>query len=895
MADNSKTMTRHTILRFLADCEARGGATALANRRGVRVVRWSYARLAASSYQTARELEARGVVQGDRVIVWAENSAEWVAAFFGCLLRGAIVVPLDAASAPDFTARVESQVGAKFLFVGDVDAGDLSRRVPSLQLSNLSSTISHHPANRYDAAQIAEDDIAEIIYTSGTTAEPKGVVLTHRNLLANLAPIEREMKKYLKWERLVHPIRFLNLVPLSHVFGQFMGIFVPQLIGGEVFFQDALKPSEIIETTKRERISVIVAVPRLLDTLREKIERDYEMRGRRAEFQRALDGAKRWNTARRWWAFREVHRIFGWKFWAFVVGGATLDDETETFWRRLGYAVVQGYGMTETASLVSVNHPFKQGRGSIGEALPGQEIKLGDGGEIMVRGANVSPGYWDAGALRAANDSDGWLRTGDVAEIDAHGKLYFKGRIKDVIVTAAGLNIHPEDLEAALNHQTEVRASAVVGIEDARGGDEPVAVLVLRDAGANVEAIIRRANESLARHQQIRRWLIWNDPDLPRTPTQKIKRREVAKIVRARLIAASNGSSVAPIDEERAPHDALTDVIARICGEAASSSRLSAAMNLMTDLKLDSLGRVELLGALEDRFQIELDEATFTAATTLGDVQRIIRRSASGVADEEGAHGDDESRSTARDVETLRDDAGASVARYPYPRWARRFPATWIRLALLYSVILPFVRRLCPLRVKGRENLVRLANSPVLFVANHVTYIDHALILDALPARRARRLAIAMEGERLRDWRHAPHSASLFARLIGLAQYFIVTIFFNVFPLPRKSGFRRSFAYAGESADQGFNLLVFPEGKRTEDGRMGEFMAGTGLLVKELGVTVVPVRIEGLYELKLRSRRRARRGEVSVTFGEPAEFSDEEPLVIAKELRRRVAELGRSV
>jgi long-chain acyl-CoA synthetase len=880
MADDSKTVTRHTILSFLADSEARGGETALANRRGVRIVRWSYARLAASSYQTARELEARGVVQGDRVILWAENSAEWVAAFFGSLLCGAIVVPLDAASAPDFAARVESQVGAKLMFVGGVDADELSRRVPCIRLADLSGTISHHPANRYDAAQIAEDDIAEIIYTSGTTAEPKGVVLTHRNLLANLAPIEREMKKYLKWERFVHPIRFLNLVPLSHIFGQFMGIFVPQLIGGEVFFQDTLKPAEIIETAKRERISVIVAVPRLLDTLREKIERDADARGRRSAFQRTLDEAKRWNTARRWWTFREVHRSFGWKFWAFVVGGATLDDETETFWRRLGYAVVQGYGMTETASLVSVNHPFKQGRGSIGEALPGQEIKLGTGGEIMVRGANVSPGYWDAGALRATNDADGWLRTGDVAEIDALGKLYFKGRIKDVIVTAAGLNIHPEDLEAALNHQPEVRASAVVGIADARGGDEPVAVLVLRDEGADVEAIIRRANEHLARHQQIRRWLIWHEPDLPRTPTQKIIRREVAKIARARLANANDRASVAPIDDERAPHDPLADVLARVCGEAASSSRLSPATNLTTDLKLDSLGRVELLGALEDRFQVEIDEAAFTAATTLGDVRKIIRQNA----------GDGSQVETLPDEES-RDSARASVMRYPYPRWARRFPATWIRLALFYVVVLPFVRLLCPLRVKGRENLARLANSPALFVANHVTYIDHALILDALPARRARRLAVAMEGERLRDWRRAPPGASRFARLIGLAQYFLVTIFFNVFPLPRKSGFRRSFAYAGESADQGFNLLVFPEGKRTEDGRMDEFMAGTGLLVKELGVTVVPVRIEGLYELKLRGRRRARRGEVTVTFGEPVEFVDEEPTEIAKELRRRVAEL----
>ncbi|MCA1632039.1 MAG: AMP-binding protein, partial [Acidobacteria bacterium] len=446
---------------------------------------------------------------------------------------------------------------------------------------------------------MSEDTIVEIIYTSGTTAEPKGVVLTHGNLLANLAPIEREIKKYLKWERFVHPLRFLNLVPLSHVFGQFMGIFVPQLVGGEVFFQDSLKPAEIVATLKRERVSVVVAVPRLLDTLREKFERDREAGGRLDEFRRAVEGAKAWGTLRRWWNFRDVHGRLGWKFWAFVVGGATLDDETETFWHRLGFGVVQGYGMTETASLVSVNHPFKSARGSIGRALPGQEIRIGEGGEIEVRGANVSPGYWDGGKLRPAGDAGGWLRTGDVAEIDAAGTFYFKGRKKDVIVTAAGLNIYPEDVEAELNRQAEVRESAVVGAAGARG-DEAVAVLVLREERADAEEIVRRANQRLAQYQQVRRWLVWHEPDLPRTATGKIIRREVAAVASARLAETTDTGVRAAASSA----DGLAEIITRVSGYAPAT-RLSPASNLTTDLKLDSLGRVELLGALEDRYQIE--------------------------------------------------------------------------------------------------------------------------------------------------------------------------------------------------------------------------------------------------------------------------------------------------
>lgn len=873
-------MARANILSFLSDCAARGDEPALAHRRGLRVARWTYARLAAVSFQTARELEARGVGRGDRVLVWAENSAEWVAAFFGCVLRGAIVVPLDAASAPDFVARVQSQVGAKLLFYGGVETEKLSPALPGVRLSQLCEAVARHHATSYGAISVSEDDIVEIIYTSGTTAEPKGVVLTHGNLLANLAPIEREIKKYLKWERLVHPLRFLNLVPLSHVFGQLMGIFVPQLVGGEVFFQNTLKPAEIIETTKRERVSVVVAVPRLLDTLREKLERDCEARGRLSEFRRALDEAKSWGTLRRWWTFRSVHGRLGWKFWAFVVGGATLEEETETFWRRLGYGVVQGYGMTETASLVSVNHPFKSARGSIGRALPGQEIRVGEGGEIEVRGANVSPGYWDGGAIQKSDDAGGWLRTGDLAEVDAGGELYFKGRKKDVIITAAGLNIYPEDIEAELNRQTGVRASAVVGVAGARG-EEAVAVLVLRDERANVEEIVRRANERLARHQQIRRWLVWREPDLPRTATQKIIRREVAAVAAASLAGAASAN----VNDAASATDALAEIITRVSGHAAAT-QLSPSSNLTTDLKLDSLGRVELLGALEDRYQIEIDEAAFTAATTLGDVRRLINQGARERPDAD--HVASVGGETATTGDALADEA---VAPSPYPRWARHFPATWIRIVLLHLVIIPLVRLMCPLRVAGRERLTRLGDSPALFVANHVTRADQALVMAALPATRAWRLAVAMEGELLRDWRHAPTGTSLLMRLRGLGQYALVVTFFNVFPLPKKSGFRRSFAYAGESVDQGFNLLVFPEGVRAKEGHMNSFMAGTGLLVKELGVPVVPVRVDGLYRLKREGRRHALPGEVTLTFGEPLRFTDEEPNEIAKELERRVASL----
>ena len=331
------------------------------------------------------------------------------------------------------------------------------------------------------------------------------------------------MRKYSSWERFFHPIRFLNLVPLSHVFGQFMALLVPPLLKSEIHFQNALNPGEVMETVKTERISVVVTVPRLLESLKEKLERDVGVD--------CIATKQDGSFLQRVWRARHIHHRFGWKFWAFVSGGATLSASTESFWRNLGFAVVQGYGMTETAALVSVAHPFKPRSGSIGKQLPGMEMQVATNGEILVRGDNISPGIW-SGGVKPLTDAEGWLHTGDLARTEESGHLYFQGRQKDVIVTAAGVNIHPEDLEAALNRQEGIRASAVIGV-DGRQGPEPVAVLLLRDPSRDAAAAVADANRELAAHQQIRRWLIWPEADFPRTPTQKIRKPALADWIRS--------------------------------------------------------------------------------------------------------------------------------------------------------------------------------------------------------------------------------------------------------------------------------------------------------------------------------------------------------------------------
>jgi long-chain acyl-CoA synthetase len=838
---------RQTITSYLEDFAARGTEIAYAHRRGYRTERWTYAETASYSHRFAAELEAGGIRKGEKVLLWGENCAEWVVAFLGSVLRGAVVVPMDRIAAPDFAMRVARQVDARLCVCSREQKAHLGG-MPSLVLEELREYLSGRESAGTASVEAGRDDPIEIVFTSGTTAEPKGVVLSHRNVLANLEPLETEIRKYLKYERIFHPLRFLNLLPLSHVFGQFLGIFIPQLLGATVLFQDSLNPSEIIRTIKRERVSVLVGVPRLLETLRDKLRRDFESVGKPGSFEKEFAGAEGEHFVKRWWRFRKVHSQFGWKFWAFISGGAALDSDAELFWSRLSFVVIQGYGLTETTSLVSVNHPFKLGRGSIGKVLPGREIKLDASGEILVRGDNIASSYTRGGESVPVLGDEGWFHTGDVGEFDQNGNLYFKGRKKNVIVTPEGMNIYPEDLESALRRQPEVRDCIVFGLERDRNA-EPYAVLILH--GGEADAAVRRANESLADFQQIRRWEVWPDEDFPRTSTQKPRLNVIEEYVRSKL--DGTGDVAAP------QAGSLSDLLQRIT--ARRYPRIDDGTKLAEELSLTSIERVELLSALEDRYQTDLNESRFTAATTVGDLERMLRR-----------------------PDARRSD-------YRYPRWARTWLVTAIRLAVYYLVSWPATYLMSMPRVRGRENLSGV-RGPLLIVSNHITQVDIGFILAALPARIRHRLAIAMLGEMLEAMRTPPARVGLVRRWIEKMSYYLVVALFNVFPLPQQTGFRESFAYAGESADRGYSILVFPEGRRTQDGRLSPFRSGIGLLARSLNLPVVTIRIDGLFELKKAGKKIAP-GAVTVTIGTPrvipADLGAEE---ITRELELEMASLA---
>ncbi len=535
-------MARRTLIDFFEDVAPLSGEF-LVYDDGYRTWSYRYDEVAAAARAFAGRLEQAGIGRGHTVAIWAENRPEWIVAFWGCLLNAVTLVPIDYRASGAFLGRVADIVDARALLLGDVvDRETIETTRPIWPLSELRGS---HAAPPVREVAITPDDTAEIIFTSGATADPKGVVITHRNVLANIVPIEHEIAKYRRYMRPFLPIRFLNLLPLSHMFGQAMATFIPPMLPGVVVFTRSYAPDDIVRQIQSRRISVLVCVPKILEVLRDHVIRAFP--------ETATDPPAGMHWARRWWLYRRVHRAFGLKFWAFVVGAAPLDPALETFWGRLGFVVVQGYGLTETAPIVTLNHPLRATKGAVGKPISGVDIKIADDGEILVRGDNVTRGYYNAPEETRAAFQDGWFHTGDIGEIDAQGQLHIRGRKKEMIVTPEGLNVFPEDVERALNAQPGVKESAVVGASAPGSHTERVQAILVIEPGADVDAIVRAANATLGDHQKIRAAAVWPDGELPRTEgTRKLKRRELRGWLAGHQTSAPQGSSWGALRRVRA-------------------------------------------------------------------------------------------------------------------------------------------------------------------------------------------------------------------------------------------------------------------------------------------------------------------------------------------------------
>jgi long-chain acyl-CoA synthetase len=835
---------RMHLASLVDDFRAHTAETAVVSHRGVRRYASSYGQIAELAGRFAAYLQRLDIPAGERVVLWGENSAEWIAAFFGCLLRGVLAVPLDAAGSPEFAGRVLAEVSPRLVIGDGTLLATLATEVPKMAFTQMGAELPAQAEFTVDES-VREDAPFQIIFTSGTTSEPKGIIHTHRNVLASLRPIESEIAKYRKYERWVHPLRFLHTLPLSHVFGQFMGLWTPGILTAELHFSDQLEPQRTIDLIGRERISVLIAVPRFLSLLRAHLLRRFP------SLAASLQDAAELNALGRWFRFRAVHRALGWKFWAVISGGAALPAELEHFWNRLGYALIQGYGMTETAALVTLNHPFRIGEGTIGKVLPGREVRLSETGEILVRGDMVSTATWQHGRMQPRQGE--WLATGDIAEKSDSGDFRFIGRQGDVIVTSAGLNIYPADVEAAMLAQPAVRACAVVPCE-ILGSIEPVCVVLFAGADEALQQTVRQANARLAEYQHIRRTLRWPEVEFPYTSTGKLLRRKIRDWA-CQALQNQSGS-------EPSRDDPLLALVAEVTGAAAVPG--GDDRRLTEDLFLDSLGRVQLASEIEQRMGIEIGEEQIAGIATLGELRTALCQPLP-------SHRPSSPTPLPADAAETnlvpQPEPQATAEPHVYPHWPWTWPFQILRRAFLETIVLPLVALLLAPRVTA-PNAAALPFSPCLIIANHVTSLDAALVLYALPMQQRRRVAIAMSGEMLLDFRASRGQGNAIANLFAPVAYWLVTALFNVFPLPSLRGFRRSFTHAGEALDHSYSVLIFPEGTRSYSKEMAAFRPGIGLLAMQARVPVLPVALVGMDSLLPGKRNWFRTGRLEIRIGE---------------------------
>jgi long-chain acyl-CoA synthetase len=836
-AAHGRFMVRETLLDYFNTVASLDGEY-LVYDDGFRPRAYSYRALARAARNFSRVLLEHGIGPGDRVVLWSENRPAWVAAFWACVLRGVAVAPIDERHSPDFLERVARITAAKAILAGDeVQVPPLAQAVPVFRLSALDWESETDIA----PATLQPDDTCQILFTSGATAEPKGVVITHRNILANIVPVEREVLKYRKYARPFSPVRFLNLLPLSHMFGQAMALFIPPMIAGTVVFQRSQNPQEIVRQIKARRISVLVSVPKILDVLREYVS------GQLPETRTpAPAGEKFWW---RWWRYRRTHNLFGWKFWSFIAGGAALDPALEEFWGNLGFAVIQGYGLTETAPIVTLNHPFHARRGTVGKPIAGVQLRIAPDGEVLVRGGNVTSGYYNNPEATREAFEDGWFHTGDIGELDSTGRLMIKGRKKEMIVLADGRNVFPEDVERALLRTPGVKDAAVVGLP-AEGGERVHAVLLL-DPGADPESAVAAANATLEDHQKVRGYTRWTEPELPRTEgTHKLKRREL----RNRLTG-----SLAPAAAAKArPADRVGELL-----ERWTAGRAAAESTSLDDLGLSSLDRVELLVALEQQLGRPVDEGVFASARTLGDVAALQR-------------GDWKS--------------GPAAAPFRYPKWQRHWLARAFRIVNLNVWLLHLAHVFAWVRVEGRENLKGLSG-PVIFASNHQSYFDTPSIFIALPWKWRHRLAPTMRKEFF-DAHFHPRSHGLFAWFTNSLNYWLSLLMFNALPIPQhEAGTRQALRALGELAESDGCPLIFPEGRHSRDENLLPFQAGVGMIAARLRIPVVPIRLRGSNRVLPHGARMARPGRVTVTIGQPLHLEGDDYAALARQLEERIRAL----
>ncbi len=776
-----------------------------------------------------------GIKKGDKILVYAGNCPEWGTILLSAGLTGIIIVPVDFNSNLELVNKIASLTKPKLIITDKVETCS-GMDMPVYNIDNLFERIKNCGADSLNSYNyyISGDDIFEIVYTSGTTSEPKGVVIKQKNIVSNIRSLRMRLRCNPSW-------KFFSMLPLSHLLEQTVGFFSPLRFGCEVVFYKFKKFSDIGKIIKSHGITCIVAVPSILSLFKEKIVDTAKQRGMVNKLENLLNFSGKFPMGIRRLMTYKIRKGIGRNLDMFISGGGQLSRDVEDFWENLGIRVVQGYGLTEASPIVTCNSFNMRVRGSVGKVLKLQNIKIDNDGEIRICGENITAGYYQRPDLDKEYFENGWYKTGDIGHLDDAANLFLTGRKKNMIVGSSGLNVYPEDIEAVINKDTNV-ADSVVFADDQNGNIQIVAAIIPAADSIDIEEIKSKTNKSLEIYQQINKILLWPNDSFPMTPTLKINRKDVVEQYH------SFKHSDSP--NKRVIGETVSDKIVLIINSILNTSHQDIKTNtqLVKDLGFDSLKIIELVVALENTFHNEIDETTFSNNLTFGDVVKCIE-------------------TPSQALKKLGDDTKRAFS--PFIHFGRK-------------IIIPFVRTLVfnwilGIKVTTKGNLQLNKNEPVIFIANHQSHLDTTSILFSLKSPVRYKTVVAAADD-------------YFFQNRGFAGY-LFSFLFNLFPFYRKDNFRMNFENVGRFIDKGISVLIYPEGTRSRDGKMASFKPGIGIIVKEMNVPVIPIGLKNTFTLLPFNSKFPKRGNIEAKFGDKIEFNGKTPEEIARELETAVREL----
>jgi long-chain acyl-CoA synthetase len=899
--------------RLIASCEKHAARTAM-RIVGDDTEIYDYAELLRQIRAVAYRIREEKIEFGDRVALIGENHPCWAVAYLATLYRGAVCVPIDPHGEIETITNFLENSEAKLAFLSpDVTEKfaqieeKLGRHIPSVvwrmeNSSNGFQKFEDWAATEFSAAFAAEtppakgDDTALLIYTSGTTGTPKGVPLSHGNITGELDGIYKVLL-------LTEKERILSLLPLFHVYLQIVNLWVSTTYGAEVGYLKEMTPDELGKAMRTFKPTLLTTVPRLwylfhkkiFDAVAEKPKPVQMLFKTLLATNGFLRDTLKINLGTKF--FGKVHESFGGNLRFAVTAGSRFDEAVAEDFYKLGFTIIQGYGLSETSGAATATYENDNRVGSVGKPFFNAEVKLDNPdkegvGEVLIRGAMVFKGYYKNPAATAdVFTADGWFRSGDLGKFDADGHLYIVGRAKDVIVLPNGKNVHPEDLEVHYLKSPYVEELAILGVEDktvGKAGAEKLVAVVVPDFEylkhekiANSQTIIKFDLDNLGRelpeYQRVREYIVRAEP-LPRTATRKIKRFELQKDIKAGKIAAGEKPPekvwTFSADEQALISSNIGKTVVEVIKRnAREAENIHPQMNLEIDLGLDSLARAEIFAALENAFSTEFEADEAAQALTVADVIELVKKHV-------GEIDENQAISTNLNWSKIVRQADEDI---PELRTVLKNRPLFLGFAFaVYKIFNLFCKVFMQLEVKNIEYL-RSLKKPFLICPNHQSFLDPFV------------LTSTYDFEQFRNTFHVGASDFFQSRFMKWVAKMLQTV-----PVDPDTQLMKAMKAGAIGLKHGKILNIYPEGERGFDGDLHEFKKGAAILATELDLPILPVALDGLHNVWARRTLRIRPAKVKVRFGKPffareivdAAMTDEQKYeVVITHLKNEIAKM----